>query len=303
MAGKARRGSLFQFARAEGGSRPARSAGVWRRVSSGGYLPSIWRRRFSGCEGFGSVSSALQRGFSDDLAEPERSGGSAGSAAVMPECSGGADLSDFANPTHSGGCPPPPAVSPECSGSALSSPMMPPECSGGTHPCLKYRRNVPATPPSLPESRRNVSDSRICLILDSRNVAEPVQRHRWIYRKITALVHRPRWRCRSVTESPPSPPGGRRNSTGLVIGMRDKGRESTAIIRRSRWNRHDSTRVVAGMPVWCRHATEASKNLRGRLKSNCKLVLVLFMTITDKAWDAHQRTVSKQFHRPRMGTD
>jgi hypothetical protein len=41
--------------------------------------------------------------------------------------------------------------------------------------------------------------------------------------------------------------------------------------------------------------------LRGRLKNNFETVLVLFMIITDKAGDANQRTVSKQFHRQRMG--
>lgn len=41
-----------------------------------------------GSEGFWIVSGTLQRGFSDDLAVPERSGGSAESAAVMPERSG-----------------------------------------------------------------------------------------------------------------------------------------------------------------------------------------------------------------------
>jgi len=43
--------------------------------------------------------------------------------------------------------------------------------------------------------------------------------------------------------------------------------------------------------------------IRGRLKNNFELVLVLFMAITDKAWDALQRTVSEQFHRSRMGVN
>src|SRR5882724_6438421 len=44
-------------------------------------------------------------------------------------------------------------------------------------------------------------------------------------------------------------------------------------------------------------------DLRGRLKNDFQIVLVLFMAITDKAWDANQRTLSKQFHQQRMGVD
>ena len=40
--------------------------------------------------------------------------------------------------------------------------------------------------------------------------------------------------------------------------------------------------------------------LRGRLKSNLNLVLVLFMGIIDKAWDEHNRTIPERFHRERM---
>ena len=43
--------------------------------------------------------------------------------------------------------------------------------------------------------------------------------------------------------------------------------------------------------------------LRGRLKSDLNLVLVLFMAIIDKAWDEHKRTVSERFHQERMETD
>ena len=48
---------------------------------------------------------------------------------------------------------------------------------------------------------------------------------------------------------------------------------------------------------------QGTKALRGRLKSNRKLALIPFLTITDKAWDAHQRTVSEQFHRSGMGVN
>ena len=44
-------------------------------------------------------------------------------------------------------------------------------------------------------------------------------------------------------------------------------------------------------------------HLRGRLKNKFQIVLVQIMTITDKAGDAIQRTVSEQFHRQRMGID
>jgi hypothetical protein len=44
-----------------------------------------------------------------------------------------------------------------------------------------------------------------------------------------------------------------------------------------------------------------SSSLRGRLKNKFETVLVLFMTITDKAGDANQRTVFKQLDQQRMG--
>ena len=44
-------------------------------------------------------------------------------------------------------------------------------------------------------------------------------------------------------------------------------------------------------------------NLRGRLKSNLNLVLVLFMGIIDKAWDEHNRTIPERFYRERMEAD
>ena len=40
--------------------------------------------------------------------------------------------------------------------------------------------------------------------------------------------------------------------------------------------------------------------LRGCLKSDLNLVLVLFMGIIDKAWDEHNRTIPERFHRERM---
>lgn len=52
--------------------------------------------------------------------------------------------------------------------------------------------------------------------------------------------------------------------------------------------------------VWPRYTQDV---LRGRLKNKFQIVLVQIMTITDKAGDANQRTVSKQFHRQRMGVD
>jgi hypothetical protein len=46
-----------------------------------------------------------------------------------------------------------------------------------------------------------------------------------------------------------------------------------------------------------------SRFLRGRLKSNLNLVLVLFMGIIDKTWDEHKRTIPERFHRERMETN
>jgi hypothetical protein len=43
--------------------------------------------------------------------------------------------------------------------------------------------------------------------------------------------------------------------------------------------------------------------LRGRLKSDLNLVLVLFMGIIDKAWDEHNRTIPERFYRERMEVD
>ncbi|HEY3900827.1 MAG TPA: hypothetical protein VGM54_19610, partial [Chthoniobacter sp.] len=42
-------------------------------------------------------------------------------------------------------------------------------------------------------------------------------------------------------------------------------------------------------------------DLRGRLKNNFQIVLVLFMAITDKAGDANQRTIFEQPDEQRMG--
>ena len=43
--------------------------------------------------------------------------------------------------------------------------------------------------------------------------------------------------------------------------------------------------------------------LRGRLKSDLNLVLVLFMGIIDKAWDEHHRTIPERFYGERMEAD
>jgi hypothetical protein len=47
----------------------------------------------------------------------------------------------------------------------------------------------------------------------------------------------------------------------------------------------------------------SSFELRGRLKSDLNLVLVLFMGIIDKAWDEHNRTIPERFYRERMEVD
>ena len=44
-------------------------------------------------------------------------------------------------------------------------------------------------------------------------------------------------------------------------------------------------------------------DIRGRLKNNFQIALVLFMEITDKAGDANQRTIFEQSHQQRMGVD
>jgi hypothetical protein len=48
---------------------------------------------------------------------------------------------------------------------------------------------------------------------------------------------------------------------------------------------------------------DAFGGLRGRLKNNLNLVLVLFMAIIDKAWDEHNRTIPERFHQKRMEAD
>ncbi|HEY3897433.1 MAG TPA: DUF1186 domain-containing protein, partial [Chthoniobacter sp.] len=48
-------------------------------------------------------------------------------------------------------------------------------------------------------------------------------------------------------------------------------------------------------------ASQFAKFLRGRLKNNFQIVLVLFMAITDKAGDANQRTIFEQPDEQRMG--
>jgi hypothetical protein len=72
---------------------------------------------------------------------------------------------------------------------------------------------------------------------------------------------------------------------------------SKAVMRRLHDNRF-ATRFLVGDGIDIGAGTDL---LRGRLKNKFQIVLVQIMAITDKAGDANQRTVSKQFHQQRMG--